>query len=488
MNTAFYNGVVGIKSSQTGIDITSNNIANINTTAYKASEADFSTIFSSTLNDSSNDAAYSDVGLGSTVDATTTNLSQGSLLASDNEFDMAIEGEGWFGVQNNQGTFYTRDGSFNIDSDGNLVNSDGCCLLGTLGNNISPTTLSQDQLDQFGQVYGSNNSTSNVTPYKISPIDDINLSSVSSQGKIKLPDILYYPPEPTKNITFKANLDPTIQTGIDPDTGDTVEVPNVDHYSTPIIAPDGTKNTVDMTFTKRVPQQQVGSTWDADVQILQKDGTYDPTQTYDPTVYKVDKDTKTVYKILDNKTGVLTFNENGALTSDTIPSLSNEGVPVDLNLGTPLDPNIPNSGYDGVISIKDNKFASSVQYDGQPEGYLTKYAVDQNGEILANFTNGKSVPVAKIGVYHFQNDAGLSKTGGSLYQESSNSGKAMFYQDKDGNFFNNSKISSHNLESSNVSMSNALTELIVMQKTYDANAKSITTSDQMIQKAINMKT
>ncbi len=488
MNTSFYNGVIGIKSHQTGIDIVSNNISNIETTGYKSVEAEFSTLFSSALNDGYNDAVCSDLGLGSSITSTSTNLSQGSLLSTDNSFDMAIEGEGWFGVQNGNNTCYTRDGSFSVNSNGDLVNSSGYYLLGTSGDNITPTTLPQEKLDQFGQIY-ENGTTKNETPYQISPIDSVNLSSVDSQTKINLPDILYFPPIPTTEIDYKANLDPSVQMGIDPDTGEEVEVPNIEHFTTPLISPEGNRNTLDMTFTKIIPQQQSGSTWDATVQILEdSDIVYDATATYDSSKYKIDKDAQKVYKIVDSKTGTVSFNANGALINNTIPPLSNGGTTLNLNLGTPLDPDIQSSGYDGLMSLKNNNFANSVQANGKMEGFLKGYGANKNGEIVAEFTNGESIPIAKVGIYHFQNDEGLSSVGNSLFQESSNSGKPIFYTDENGNYFNNSKIASYNLEQSNVSLSNALTELIVLQKSYDANAKSITTSDQMIQKAINMKT
>jgi flagellar hook protein FlgE len=191
---------------------------------------------------------------------------------------------------------------------------------------------------------------------------------------------------------------------------------------------------------------------------------------------------------MDVKTGTLSFDSNGILISNTIPPLSNEGVTLELNLGTPLNSNIQGSGYDGFTSLKDNKFSNSVKSNGKTEGFLRDYAINENGEVVAEFTNGESVPIAKVGIYHFQNDEGLYSVGDSLFQESANSGKPIFYQNSDGKYYNNSKIASSMLEEGNVSLSNALTELIVLQKAYDANARSITTSDQMIKKAINMKT
>ena len=106
---------------------------------------------------------------------------------------------------------------------------------------------------------------------------------------------------------------------------------------------------------------------------------------------------------------------------------------------------------------------------------------------VAEFSNGKSALVAKIAVYHFQNDQGLNKIGESLFRYSSNSGKPIFYTDKNGNAIQGTRILANKLETSNVVFATALTELIVMQKGFDASSKSITTSDQMIQNAINMK-
>ncbi len=488
MNTSFYNGIIGIESHQKGIDIISDNISNVNSTAFKSVNSEFSTIFSTTLNGGYSSSVCSDIGLGSSIRSDSIDLTQGSLAPTDNTFDMAIDGKGWFGVEKSDGsTYYTRNGGFSVDSNGDLVNADGYYLLGTTGGNIKPTTLPKEKLDLFGKQY-TNTGTTDLSPYSISEIDGINLSSVNTQNKINLPYILYLPPKPTQNIKYKANLDPTIKTSTDSSTGATVEIPNVDHFTTSLISPTGEKDILDMTFTKRVPGQTTGSTWDADIQIQQFYETYDPTKTYDSTKYKVDKDTGKVYSIIDNKSGVLSFNGDGALLSNTIPTLSNSGTPLTLNLGTVLNSTDPNSGYDGIMSLKNNNFASSVQSDGKEEGFLTKYGVANNGEIVADFNNGQSIPVARVGVYHFQNAQGLEKTGGSLYRESANSGKAIFFQNSSGEYINNSTIQSHKLEQSNVSLSNALTELIVMQKAYDASAKSITTSDQMIQKAINMKT
>jgi flagellar hook protein FlgE len=119
--------------------------------------------------------------------------------------------------------------------------------------------------------------------------------------------------------------------------------------------------------------------------------------------------------------------------------------------------------------------------DGAPEGNLTKYDVLEDGRIVASFTNAVSVTLAQIPIYHFQNEQGLDTIGSNLFTPTSNSNDPILY-DKE-----HTKILSHALESSNVSFSQAMTELIVTQKAFSASAKTVTTSDQMIQKAIDMK-
>jgi len=94
--------------------------------------------------------------------------------------------------------------------------------------------------------------------------------------------------------------------------------------------------------------------------------------------------------------------------------------------------------------------------------------------------------VGKIAVYHFQNDQGLNRVNGSRFAESNNSGKPLFFKDANGQNIIGSDIANFKLEGSNVEMSTGLTDLIVLQRAYDANSKSITTADQMIQKALNM--
>ncbi|MBP9492959.1 MAG: flagellar hook basal-body protein, partial [Sulfurospirillum sp.] len=111
MNSSFYNGISGVKSHQFGLDVWANNISNISTMGFRGSTPEFSSLFSATLTGSYFDPTSNDKGLGSQSQTTGLNMQQGILENTDNPFDLAISGEGWFGVrgQNNQ-IYYTRAG------------------------------------------------------------------------------------------------------------------------------------------------------------------------------------------------------------------------------------------------------------------------------------------------------------------------------------------------------------------------------------------
>jgi len=566
MNTSFYNGVSGVKTDQFYLDTIAENIANISTVGYKKSNApEFSTIFSSTLADSYFSPTSNDIGLGVRKTAPTLNMNQGIFKTTDKKFDLAIGGNGWFGVQGlNNNTYYTRAGAFNVDANGDLVDANGNYLLATNGNNITPIVVSQNIMNDFGKHY-SKGAITPVNVFAISDVSSIPLGSVGSQSKVNLPNFLYYPAVPTTNVKYQANLNPQINIGstqipldnadisntvvdganktisingtssntanvLDPKKNDTVlisitdangkivttntkldsnlnwsisnqdistldtnnplnvkatlvttqEIPNVEHFSSTIISPQGKKDILDMTYTKKIPQPSKGSVWNADLKILSFFEKYNPTKTYDPTLYQVDKNNDTVYSIIDSKTGSISFAGSGELLSSNLPTMSNGGTTLNIDVGKP-------NTFTGFTSSTSLRKSRSQTHDGLVSGLLNDYSVDENGNIVANFDNGKSSAIAKIPIYHFQNDEGLTKTNSTLFKESANSGKPIFFTDQKGNPILGAKINSYKLENSNVDLTIAMSELILAQKSYGASAKSITTSDQMIQNAINMK-
>jgi flagellar hook protein FlgE len=129
---------------------------------------------------------------------------------------------------------------------------------------------------------------------------------------------------------------------------------------------------------------------------------------------------------------------------------------------------------------------ASSESDGTIKGDLVGYDINRNAEVVAIFSNGVQSSVGQIAVYHFQNDQGLERVGNSSFRATSNSGEPFFMQNEKGENIVGAKVMTYRLENSNVAMEESLTQLIILQRSYDANAKSVTTADQMMQKALNM--
>lgn len=417
MIQAFYTGISGIKSNQTAIDIVSDNIANISTVGFRGNRPEFSTIFEKTLNTTSRSPTNDTTGYGVMVNASSMDKTQGSILLSDRSTDLAIMGNGWFGVAGGNETMYTRAGNFTFDVNNDLVTTEGYYVLGTLGKNIS-----------------ADNVLTNI-------LSEVALGEANSQEKLRFPNTLTYPPEPSTQAKFMGNI------GTDEDTHT---------IGAGIIDPNNERNHLRLAFTKVVPQVLPGSQWEVVATAQSLDG-------------------ETIY---DTQTGRAEFNAQGGLISSTITSINNNGAQVSIDMG---------SGFDGVVAISNISKSSSSIADGTIGGDLVGYSINKNAEVIATFTNGMQSSVGKIAVYHFVNDQGLQRAGGTNYLKSNNSGEPLFYKDANGQNINGSGVANFNLEGSNVRMDVSLTDLIIFQKSFDANSKCVTTADQMIQKALQMR-
>ena len=419
MTQAFYTGISGLKSNQTGIDIVTDNLANISTVGFRGYNTEFASMFEDSLNTaSSNSSTTSSVGLGVQMQASTMIRDQGVIQLSDQSTDLAIVGDGWFGIAggDDQDTMYTRAGNFTFDRDSDLITPDGHYVLGTMGGNISADGLLTGVLAE------------------------VPLGEVGVQEKLRFPQTLVYPPEPSTSAKYLGNL------------GSEDELRTM---GAGVIDPLNNKNNLKLSFTRSVPQVLPGSQWDVVATTQTLDGT---------TIY-------------DTKTGVANFDDRGALISTTLSTIDNNGAPVSIDLG---------SGFDGIVAITNIPISASSLTDGTQGGDLEGYSVNKNAEVIATFTNGLQSSVGRIAVYHFRNEQGLDRASGARFYEGSNSGEPIFYKDASGQNIIGTDITNFNLEGSNVQMTSGLTDLIIFQRAFDANSKSITTADEMIQKALNM--
>lgn len=190
--------------------------------------------------------------------------------------------------------------------------------------------------------------------------------------------------------------------------------------------------------------------------------------------------------------GQITFDKFGSLKQNTLTSVPNpQGGVININFGTPT--NNPSTdrtgaGWDGVYILPESKSdAITASGNGVAEGFFNRYQIEQDGSIIVQFTNGKTVTVGKLALYTFINEQGLAVVGGNNFMETSNSGAASFLYDNEGKLVRPALFVGQKLEMSNTDLSTELTNLIVMQRGFEASSKSITTSDSMLQTAIGLK-
>ena len=532
MTQGYYAGLSGIQTHQYGLDVVSDNLANVNTIGYRGSSTEFASLLSTKVVSAGAKTPISnDLEVGVRLQATTMNTTQGSLINTDRFNDLSIGGNGWFGVVSGNNNYFTRAGNFVFDeyqktagdpnsSVARLTTGDGMYVAGTMLGNYT-----------YDPAAGS---------FVVNPTNNAPLAALNAQGPLEFPTLLTYPVEPTTTTQFAGNLGFT---------------PGVRTLNTTVINALNEQNNLNLVFTKSAVQPSVGTAWDVAATIKSADNqtTYDiqsgqvvfadsgtllsstlPTMDNNGTALAVDssnyftnannlglaEDIRTMsanvisgnnernrLKLVftqsaiqpaigvawdiaatvttangettyDTQTGQATFGASGQLLTSTLPIMDNDGSPVTVDLSSYLG---------GITSTAGVPISASSQSDGNMGGTLTKYGISNDGIILADFSNGRQSAIGRVAVYHFQNEQGLERNGGVLYAQSSNSGTPTFWTDKNGNTIAGAKITSGQLENSNVRIDIGLTDMIILQRAYQANAKTITTVDEMIQKALQMR-
>ena len=227
----------------------------------------------------------------------------------------------------------------------------------------------------------------------------------------------------------------------------------------------GSKHTLRMEFRKTALDTTTGSTWDMTITV--------------PEPATID----TVAPTFEKK-GSIRFNNDGSLATYNPPNISFSGnngsspdQQVNLSLGT-------GNAFDGMTSFDSLSSTSGISQDGYTGGDLIGIRIDQSGTLVGSFSNGRSFGLAQIAMAKFTNNEGLSSEGGNVYIQTANSGDPIIgTAATSGRGF----IQSSALEASNVDLSRALTQLIIVQRGFQANGKTITTSDQLLQTLIGLK-
>ncbi|WP_138445255.1 flagellar hook protein FlgE [Sinomonas susongensis] len=390
MLRSLYSGISGLRAHQTMLDVTGNNIANVNTVGFKGSSTEFEDTLSQLTQGASGPQGQTggtnpaQVGLGVKVAAITTNFNQGSAESTGKATDMMISGDGFFVTSRGGQQLYTRAGSFDFDASGRLVTPDGALLQGWTANAAG--------------VVNTGSAIGNIT---LSPTTTI-------------------PAVATTQATVDGNL-PS-----DAGTGTSLE------RDLQVFDGNGVARNLALTFTRSA------TGWD--VAAADADGT--------------------------TGTGSLGFT-NGKLTSGG--SVNVGGITVDLGKVT---------GYAGMTTV-----AASGQ-NGAAAGTLESFSLGNDGSLVGAFSNGLKQVVGRVALAKFTNPAGLEKSGDSSYTTTANSGSPQIGQAGDPGF---GTLAGGALEMSNVDLSQEFTNLIVAQRGFQANARVITTSDQVLQSLIDIK-
>ncbi|MBG0740297.1 flagellar hook protein FlgE [Paeniglutamicibacter antarcticus] len=389
MLRSLYSGISGLRAHQTMLDVTGNNIANVNTQGFKSSSVQFQDTLSQVTKSASSPQATAggtnaaQVGLGVQVAGIATNFAQGSTQATGKSTDMMISGDGFFITKHGGDTLYTRAGAMNPDAQGRLVTPDGGILQGWMA--------SPDGTVGTG-----------------APVSDIVLSAGTT-----------VPAAATGKATAGGNL-PADGAG-SPLTRD------IQVYDAL-----GNVSNIAMTFTHSTA---TGNSW---------------------TVSAPGSPATT-----------LTFDAQGNLPANT--TMTAAGVTVDLSTVT---------GFAGLSTV------TAKADDGRAAGTLKSYSVSQDGTIVGSFSNGITQSVGQVALATFTNPGGLEKAGNSSYSVTSNSGAATTGTAGSAGM---GTLASGVLEMSNVDLSQEFTNLIVAQRGFQANARIITTSDEVLQELTNLK-
>ena len=478
INSALLAGVAGLKSNSSALAVISDNIANVNTTGYKRSEADFQTL----VTGSSKRGVYNAGGVTTVTRRYVTQ--EGQLEQTSSSTDLGIDGPGFFvttekaeNVQPTDTRSFTRLGSFTQDNLGYLRNSAGLYLQGWA-------------VDQNGNV--------NSDPSDLSRLESVNVTELGGTA------------DPTTRVSMSANLDAATPVS----TQEATYAPNVPatpQFSMARFNTSGGTIGVKPDFTIPLPVlDSQGGKHTFEMAFL-RDDALNP-NTWHVEIYALNATDVEVSGNLHNgqvKTGRIVFTSDGrydatataalvdGLFTGTPPNpvldfLDSASVPAAGQFGwaTPLGVSAQSVRLDldqaagGLTQSHSKSETIGINSNGTPFGALDTIEIDQEGFVTAEFKNGVRRRIAQVAIATFQNPNALTPVSGSAFRVSLESGTYNLKASGDGGA---GTINPATLETSNVDLSTEFTNLITTQRAYSASSKIITTADEMMEELLRVK-
>ena len=425
---SFYIPLTGLKSDSTALNTIANDLANMNTTAFKTQSTNFSDLFYQQIG-STGSGDPIQVGAGVKVASNETAFSQGSINSTGNATDVALNGNGFFVVSNGSGGFeYTRAGNFTQNTNGNLVTANGLNVMG----------------------YPAANGVVNTN----APLTAINIPLV---GQVQQP-------QATTTMSMTANLDNTTAAG----TQFPAEVTVYDSLGEPHVAT--------VTYTPGA----VANTWNYSVALPAGDyagaapAPITGTMTFDPN---------------GNLTQVQPTGAAAPSTVGTAPgdvqsiALAFNGLADganNLNIQWNL---LGASGTPTISQVDTASAVSGTNANGYTSGTFQEFTINSDGTVTAKYSNGQNQTVGQLALANVTNLQGLQLQGDGDYVTTLASGTATVGAPGTSGL---AKVQDDALEASNVNISEEFSNLIVAQRAFEANAKSVTTFDTVTQDTINM--
>ena len=417
---SFQQGLSGLNASSKNLEVIGNNIANANTIGAKSSRAEFGDMYASAINGTS-------IGIGVNLQAVTQQFTQGNISTTDSPLDLAINGNGFFEVQNPAGqTLYTRNGQFQANKDGFITTNAGLKLVGY--------PALQDGTIQPGAAVPLRLPTGGVAP------------------------------NPTSEITVELNLDSRKATTL-PATAPLIDFTDPKSYNdaTSVTVFDAKGQDVALTYFF---QKAATDTWNvfatANGTSVSVDGGGNPLP-ITAINFPTNGGTPTA------PTGPVAFTVPATTNAAGATTLPITGVLLDLTGATQFG-----SGF-GV---------TNMTQDGYAAGLLTGVTVEKSGIVMATYSNGQAKPAGQLELAVFRNPQGLSPLGGNLWARSFASGDPTVGTPGTGNI---GALQAGALEESNTDLTGELVDMITAQRIYQANAQTIKTQDQVLQTLVNLR-
>jgi flagellar hook protein FlgE len=430
---ALFSGVSGVNSNGNALNVIGDNIANINTTGFKAARSVFFDLLSA-------DVGGSKVGRGSRFAAAQRLFTQGGVETTNSPTDLAIQGQGFFVVRDNLGSnFFTRAGQFTLDKDGLLSDPQGLKVQGF-------------KLDTNGN--------------QVTGLTDIN---INNRRLVE--------PTPTAEIDIAVNLDasaaaptPTLP---GPDAAGTHDTPNdwfaAGNFSTVITTYDSLGTPHDLTFLFR--KTATANEWD--YRVLANSG-------------EITAGTAGELQQVNPAGGKVAFNADGSLdlTAPTNTSVGNIGAVAWADGAQSQTITAANLHFVGSTQFSLPSSVTTLTQDGNQSGTVTGIKIGSDGVVTGLFSSGRSVPLYSIAMADFASPEGLTHIGNTLYSESTASGAVIYGSPGAGSF---GTVLSGSLELSTVDLATEFVKMVTTQRGFQASSRTITVTDTLLEEVANLK-